>query len=163
MARPHRLSMTAALIVCLVSTQWTGTLFASDDTNKTTATSAPATTTEHFHFTLDPGFFDTNSSAEPIAPDARIFDFVPAQTSATARQVYQGRPYRMRGRHDGAVAAMMIGAVATIAGAAVLVYANRPDCDRDRFASGCGYGTKVIGSSVLAGGVVGLTIGAITW
>jgi hypothetical protein len=57
----------------------------------------------------------------------------------------------------------MIGAIATIAGTAILVYANRPDCDMNRYAGGCGYGTKVVGGSVLAGGLVGLTVGAITW
>ena len=163
MTRPHRFSMTAAVIVCLVSTQWTGKLFASDDPSKTLATPAPAPPAEHFRFTLDPGFFGSNPLSGHVAEDARIFNLVPAESNTFNRQIYQGRPYRMRGQRDGAVAALMIGAVATIAGTAVLLYANRPDCDMNRYAGGCGYGTKVVGGSVLAGGIVGLTVGAITW
>ena len=163
MARPHRLSMTAAVIVCLVSTQGNGTLFASEDTNKTQASPAPLPPMERSRFTLDPGFFDTNPSAAPVVQGAGTFNLVPTPFSAFAGQVYQGRPYRMGGRRDGSIAALMIGAVATIAGTAILVYANRPDCDMNRFAGGCGYGTKVIGGSVLAGGMVGLFVGAITW
>ena len=64
---------------------------------------------------------------------------------------------------DGSIAAIMIGAVATITGAAILVYANRPDCNTNQFAGGCGYGTKVIGGAVLSGGIVGLFVGALTW
>jgi hypothetical protein len=156
--------MTAAVIVCLVSTQGNGTLFASDDehTAGTIVSSTELPRVERFRFTLDPGFFDTNPSSEPFAQGARTFKFVPTPSSAFARQVYQGRPYRMRGR-DGSIKALMIGAVATITGTAILVYANRPDCDGNRSAGGCGYGTKVIGGSVLAGGIVGLTVGAITW
>jgi hypothetical protein len=44
-----------------------------------------------------------------------------------------------------------------------LVYANRPDCNTNQFAGGCGYGTKVIGGAVLSGGIVGLFVGALTW
>jgi hypothetical protein len=57
----------------------------------------------------------------------------------------------------------MIGAAAAIAGTAVLVYANRPECATDTVAGGCGYGTKVVGTAVLSGGIVGLFVGALTW
>ena len=57
----------------------------------------------------------------------------------------------------------MIGAVAAITGTAILLYANRPECETDRFAGGCGYGTKVVGGAVLSGGIVGLFVGALTW
>ena len=66
-------------------------------------------------------------------------------------------------RRDGSIAAIMIGAAAAITGTAVLVYANRPERATNQFAGGCGYGTKVIGTSVLAGGIVGLFVGALTW
>jgi hypothetical protein len=36
-----------------------------------------------------------------------------------------------------------VGAVASITGAAILVYANRPECATNQLAGGCGYGTKV--------------------
>jgi hypothetical protein len=61
------------------------------------------------------------------------------------------------------MAAIMIGTVATITGAAILVYANRPECDTRQYAGGCGYGTKVIGGAVLSGGMVSLVVGALTW
>ena len=57
----------------------------------------------------------------------------------------------------------MIGAAAAIAGTAVLVYANRPECSTNQMASGCGYGTKVVGTAVLSAGLVGLVVGALTW
>jgi hypothetical protein len=59
------------------------------------------------------------------------------------------------------VAAIAVGAVASIAGAAVLVYANRPECRINESASGCGYGTKVVGGAVLSAGIVGLVAGAL--
>ena len=58
---------------------------------------------------------------------------------------------------------MFIGAAAAIAGTALLVYANRPECSTTPTAGGCGYGAKVLGGAVLTGGVVGVTIGALTW
>ena len=165
MARPHHLSMTGAVIVCLVSAQANATLFANDDEHpgRTVSTPTPSPQAERPPFTLDPGFFAANPLPGPVAQSAHTFTFAPAQSSVLAAQVYQGRPYRMRGQRDGSIAALMIGAVATITGAAILVYANRPDCERDRYAGGCGYGTKVIGGSVLSGGIVSLTIGALTW
>jgi hypothetical protein len=66
-------------------------------------------------------------------------------------------------RNSGARAAIILGSVAAVAGAAVLVYANRPECGANHAAGGCGYGTKVAGGAVLAGGVLGITIGAVTW
>ncbi|HEY2905176.1 MAG TPA: hypothetical protein VGJ29_04695 [Vicinamibacterales bacterium] len=66
-------------------------------------------------------------------------------------------------RNNAAAAEMVLGGIAAIAGTAILVYANRPDCSRDRFADGCGYGTKVVGGSFLAGGVVVFSVGALTW
>jgi hypothetical protein len=199
MARTHHLSMTGAVIVCLVSTQGNGTLFANGDkcslsetpssqslTNCTSETqmstsgglaptisidehpagtdlsSTPLPQMERSRFTLNAGFFAANPSLGPVAQgEHRTFNLAPTQSSAFAGQVYQGRPYRM-GR-DGSIAAIMIGAVATIAGASILVYANRPDCNTNQFAGGCGYGTKVIGGAVLSGGIVGLVVGALTW
>ncbi len=58
---------------------------------------------------------------------------------------------------------IILGAVASIAGTAILVYANRPECSTNQTANGCGYGTKVIGGAVLSAGIVGLVAGALTW
>src|SRR4029077_11377490 len=112
-------------------------------------------------FTLPESFVE-NASLVGIASGAhRTFTITPTTSSAFAGQIYQGRPYRIN--RDGSIAALMIGAVAAIAGTAVLVYANRPECTTNQFAGGCGYGTKVVGGAVLSGGVVGLFIGALTW
>jgi hypothetical protein len=70
---------------------------------------------------------------------------------------------RGRGRNGGARAAIILGSVAAVAGSAVLVYANRPECSANHSASGCGYGTKVLGGAVLAGGAVSIAAGALTW
>jgi hypothetical protein len=149
MTRPRHLSLTAAVVVCLVSTQSTITLFASGDLSSKTETSPAPATPDHARFTLSPGFFAPNPPAVP---------------SVSVRQIYPGRPYPMPNhRHDGAIMALTIGAIATITGTAILVYANRPDCEFKHYAGGCGYGTKVVGGSVVAGGIVGLTVGAVTW
>jgi hypothetical protein len=149
MPRPRHFSLTAAVVVCLVSTQSTITLFASDDVSSKTQTSPAPATPDRARFTLPPGFFATNQPAVP---------------SVSVRQIYPGRPYPMPPhRHDGAIVALTIGAIATITGTAILIYANRPECDFNHHAGGCGYGTNVVGGSVLAGGIVGLTVGAITW
>jgi hypothetical protein len=90
------------------------------------------------------------------------FNFIPIQsTSLAQRGGYRGR--RSGGGGGGAAVAIIIGAAATIGGTAVLVYANRPECSMNLRADGCGYGTKVVGGAVLAGGLVGLLVGAATW
>ena len=134
----------------------------------------PAGTDSPFHplpqiepsrFVLDSGLFAANPSPGPAERGAqRPFNLLPAASSAFAGQIYQGRPYRTgtTGR-GGSIAALMIGAAATITGAAILVYANRPECDIHQFAGGCGYGPKVVGGAVLSGGIVGLFVGAVTW
>jgi hypothetical protein len=58
---------------------------------------------------------------------------------------------------------MILGAAAAITGAALLTYANRPDCSTNAVAEGCSYGTKVVGTAVTAGGIVTFLTGAFTW
>ncbi len=89
----------------------------------------------------------------------------PAQAAPFANAAWGQRDYGYGHHHrnDGARAAIIVGSIAAVAGAAVLVYANRPECGANHAASGCGYGTKVTGGAVLAGGVLGITIGALTW
>jgi hypothetical protein len=194
--------MTGAVIVCLVSNQWNGTVFASEEERSsreapssqsqtysssetqpsTSAELAPATVIDEHpagttdlwstlpqmgrsRFTLNAGDFAANPSLGPITPRPRgTLNLFPTRSSVFAGQVFQGRPYPMaRDRHDESLAAIMIGSVIAITGAAILVYANRPECDYNRFAGGCGYGTKVIGGAVLSGGIVGLVVGTLTW
>ena len=105
-----------------------------------------------------------NEALGTVAPRGEsAFKVAPAEFDRFAGQIYQGAPYPYRRRHDGSIAAIMIGAAAAITGAAVLVYANRPECTTNTVAGGCGYGTKVVGTAVLSGGIVGLFVGALTW
>jgi hypothetical protein len=84
----------------------------------------------------------------------------PADAELLAQRWGRGR----RGRHNASRTAIILGSVAAVAGAAVLVYANRPECGAtNHSASGCSYGTKVVGGAVLAGGVVSIAAGALTW
>jgi hypothetical protein len=199
MVRTHRLSMTGALIVCLVGTPWSGTLFASEEEASSRAapssqsvvnstsevqggTSArpaaavsageqPASATEFPRSTLERSPFTRNdevltANAPVGAAGAQVWrstlKFAPVESSSFAqRGGYGGR--RGRGGRNGAAAAIFLGAVASIAGGAILVYANRPECGTNQMASGCGYGTKVIGGAVLSAGIVGLAVGALTW
>jgi hypothetical protein len=199
MARTHSLTMTTVVMICLVSTQWNGTLFASGDEAssreaassqpqvggtsetpvstlegpapvdsigqqpaETTASAAPLPQTERSRFTFNDVDLTANSPLGfSLQRSRRAFNVGPAQSSAFAGQVYQGRP--IRSARDGSMAAMMIGAVASITGAAILIYANRPECSMSQFGSGCGYGTKVVGGAVLSGGIVSLLVGAWTW
>jgi hypothetical protein len=200
MATVRRVSMTAVVIVCLLGTQWSGTLFASEaGSSPSTAAVSPLlitvasdvqaptslglvqavaiggqsveTTDVSSASGLQSGrarlSFDAlalNEALGTVAPRGKsAFEVAPAEFDRFASQIYQGAPYPYRRRHDGSIAAIMIGAAAAIAGAAVLVYANRPDCTTNAVAGGCGYGTKVVGTAVLSGGIVGLFVGALTW
>lgn len=96
---------------------------------------------------------------------AHVWRGIPTFHPDDAGSLAQRRGYRGRGsgRNDGARAAIFLGAVGVIAGTAVLVYTNRPECSVSARANGCGYGTKVAGGAVLSAGLVGLLIGALTW
>jgi hypothetical protein len=112
--------------------------------------------------------FDAPESRERVrtrAPLAqRSFEIAPFEFNLHGGQIYAGPPYPMyHYHHNGAIAAIMVGAAAAITGTAVLVYANRPECSFSPYAGGCGYGTKVVGSAVLSGGIVSLFVGALIW
>jgi len=146
MVRTHRWSATAAVLVCVLGIQGNAaTLFAADGN----VTAAAATT----------------STATPSAEAPRLVidtsKFVLADESATFAQ---RRRFWGRGdRNEGARAAIVVGTIAAITGAALLVYANRPDCSANPAAGGCGYGTKVVGGAVLAAGAVGIVAGTVSW
>jgi hypothetical protein len=158
MARTQRLSTTGALIVCLVGTQWSGPLFASEQelSERSAATSAVS---EHSGLTLNGEALATIGLGAQASAHAwpGALEFTPVESSSFSQRRWG------RGRSDSARAEIIFGAVASIAGAAVLVYANRPECSTNQAASGCGYGTKVIGGAVLSAGLVTLVIGALTW
>jgi hypothetical protein len=175
MARIHRVPTTAALIVCLAGSPGGGIVFASEEepsSNQAPSSQLVSSTTSEAQGTTSP------AAAISVARPATVRDmfsgppsilkrspFTLTHERLTADSFAQRRGYRGRGRggRNGAVAAMVIGAAASIAGTAILVYANRPECGTNQTANGCGYGTKVIGGAVLSAGIVGLVVGAFAW
>jgi hypothetical protein len=148
MARTHRLTATAAVVVCLIGTQWTGvTAFAAEEATPSSPvpTSSAATTSA--------------AQTPRLVIDASRFTLDDDSSTLAQRRGFRGRG----GRNDGAQAAIVVGTLAVITGAALLVYANRPECRTNQSANACGYGTKVIGGSVLSAGFVGILAGTITW
>jgi hypothetical protein len=153
MARIHRVPTIVALIVCLLGGPGGGILFAADEQLPPLTTPPVA----HSPFTFTSEIWPVEN-ARAQAWQGR-FNFIPADSTLLA----QRRGFRGRGRRGGgSAAAIVIGSAAAIAGAAVLVYANRPEC-RTTGGEGCGYGTKVAGGAVLSAGVVGIVVGALTW
>jgi len=144
---------TAALILCLFG-QCTP-LFASDGP----PTPAPATPLTFNGAPL--------AALGPLDSDRpAVLRSVVLLAPADANQFAQFGGFRGRrrgGRNQGAAAALFLGAAGVIAGSAVLVYANRPECSVNANFGGCGYGTKVVGGAVLSAGLAGLLIGAVTW
>jgi len=152
----HRLSTTGALVVCLIGSQLTATVFASEEDHTPAApTSTFASSIQSASRTLA----STDLRGSQPTVDFRVVD---AAAFGDAGQYYGRRS--SRGRRNGAAAAIVaLGAVASITGGAILVYANRPECSTTRVASGCGYGTKVVGGAVLSAGLVGIVAGALAW
>ena len=107
----------------------------------------------------------TELDAATLEPQPRLVidpsRFTLADESSALAQRRGG--FRGRGRNEGARAAIVIGTLAAITGAAVLVYANRPECRTNGSANACSYGTKVIGGAVLTAGAVGIVAGSISW
>jgi hypothetical protein len=132
-----RLLAIPALVLSLFVAPMSGVLFAAADESASRA--APA------HLTLN---------GQPLVAMA------PALAAASQPGYYARPPHH---RNQGAATAIFLGAAGAIAGTAVLVYANRPECGLNPYAGGCGYGTKVAGGAVLAAGVVGLVVGAALW
>jgi hypothetical protein len=150
MRRSYRASM-AVLIASLIAIEST-TLFASDPERAASAAQSPLT----FH-------------GQPLTAISLHRDDL-AITGATVPSASEPNAYtqfggfrRGRRRNAGAATAIFLGAAGAIAGTAVLVYANRPECNANPTLGGCGYGTKVAGGAVLSAGLVGIMIGALTW
>jgi len=152
MARTHPSWTIRLLILCLIGALSDATLFAAgqqpssnEGARISSAVSAPL-------FTAPP----------QVQSDHKFLADEFASSEQRRRREPDGYG-RGGGRNNAAAAEMVLGGIAAIAGTAILVYANRPDCNRNQFADGCGYGTKVVGGSFLAGGVVIFSVGALTW
>jgi len=168
MATRDRFTITAAVLVCFLSSQ-SRTVLASDG-GAPSDDAAPAST--HHGETIDTSIEAPQLPADSSIPARPFAAFTSASRAAAVHfdaasdafggQVFRDRPIRVDNR-DGSMAAMILGAAAAITGASLLFYANRPECDARPYAGGCGYGTKVIGGAVLTGGLVSVTIGALTW
>jgi hypothetical protein len=165
MANINGVATTCAVIACLVGTQLTSTASAQQQNFASTGTSSPpATAASAPRLILNDDVLAPLHSSGAMASDAwrggPAFAVIDAGSFADAGQF---RRRGSRGRNSAAAAVIAVGAVASIAGAAVLVYANRPECNTNQLASGCSYGTKVVGGAVLTGGIVGIVAGALAW
>jgi hypothetical protein len=162
MARTHRVPTTAALIVCLMGTPWTGTLFASDEKGGGAGGTSASSVVERSRFALSEEGLAAIAPVETAGGQVLRSGFRPVEFGSFAqRGRYRGRG--SRGGNGGSQAAIVFGAVASVAGGALLVYANRPECRTNERATGCGYGYKVVGGAVLSAGVVSLVAGALIW
>ena len=149
MGRSNRTSTTAVLLVCLLGTPWTdAAVFASDEEAASGATrpARPIVTA-------------------PLETHPRLVIDLSRFTLADESSTFAQRRGFLRGRsrNEGARTAIVVGTLAAITGAALLVYANRPECSRSASANACGYGTKVIGGAVLTAGAVGIVAGTVSW
>jgi hypothetical protein len=153
MIKTHRLSTTGVLMVCLIGTQWSGVLFASQEERPWIT--APSE--------VQQSIVEPSPSLGPFSPQALRATPMLASLEAEGFGQRGGSRGRGRGRNGAAQAAIVLGAAASIAGTAVLVYANRPECSANHAANGCGYGTKVTGTAVLSAGIVALVVGALSW
>ena len=184
MIRTHRASTAAAAIVCLLAAPSSEMLFASDDATSRSGSASPsavsATTAKEDVSAISAATVAGGEQFPGTTAFARsVMDHPPlllGDATLTARSlaiapdassVFAQRGYGRRGsggrNNSGSAAAMFIGAAAAIAGTALLVYANRPECNMVPTAGGCGYGTKVVGGAVLSAGIVGVIVGAATW
>jgi hypothetical protein len=144
-----------ALALCLVASPLGGTLFAQE-IGRASAEPLPHVLSPS---ALSP-FVSPAATDSPADRWRASFHEFPLSAVDEEQRGYRSRRSRGRGT---AAAAIMVGAASAVAGTALLVYANRPECSANRSAAGCGYGTKVAGGSFLAGGVIGIAVGAALW
>jgi hypothetical protein len=158
----HRLSTTGALVICLIATQWSGTLFASQEERPSNATPSEVQPSagEPSRLVFSDQVFAEHPSFGLPGPQLLT---TPVFASSEFEGLGQRGGYRGRSRNGAATAAIVLGSAAAIGGGAVLVYANRPECSVNHAATGCGYGAKVTGTAVLSAGIVALIVGALSW
>jgi hypothetical protein len=175
MARTHRPSTIAILVVCVFGAPLSGTLLASEQAASSRAPATgeqPASATDLFS-----GLPSTSERPLFAISDEALTGRAPLGAASlrawrntlgvdAANSSFAQRGWRRgggRGGHnDAAQAEILVGVIASVTGAAILVYSHRPECSNPA-ASGCGYGTRVVGGAVLSAGVLSLVIGALTW
>ena len=174
MVRTHRLSTVSALILCFVATEFSGVLLATGEQPTTAALSSQsgldvAAETARTAVGRPRRAFSKEALIANLPIDVTgrgvsggTLTFPSLESSFLAQRGWR-RDRGVRHRNGAAQAEMILGAVASITGGAVLAYANRPECNARPTADGCGYGTKVVGGAVLTGGMASLLVGALTW
>jgi hypothetical protein len=160
MVTTRRAVTTAVLVACLSSAPLSGTVAASEPAppgppgNASSIQADQPTPTGRSPFVLSDEML-RRSLLESDGREARV----PA--TAYGQWGYYGPPPHHH--HNGAAqAAIIFGSAAVIAGTAMMIYANRPECDSVVHSNDC-YGEKVFGGSILAGGIVSLTMGMVMW
>ncbi len=154
MVRIHR-TTTAALMACVLATCSPNLVLASEEDQGAPHAIAPRLTYEGKPLAaFQPATLDQGLAVDAVA-------LAPSESSAFGQ--WGGGFRRGRGRNNAAAAAIFLGAAGAIAGTALLVYADRPDCNVNPTLGGCGYGTKVAAGAVLSAGLVGLLVGAVMW
>ncbi len=162
MVTTRRAVTTAVLVACLSGAPLSGTVAASEPAppaspgNASSIQANPPATTSRSPFVLS----DEMLRRSLIESDAREAG-VPAAAYGQWGGYHGGHHHH--GHDNGAAqAAIILGSAAAIAGSAVLIYSNRPECDAFVHSNDC-YGEKVVGGSLLAGGIVSLVMGAVLW
>ena len=160
---------SGALVVCLAGAPFGSTAFASESTTPESTPTPPSIVSAGLD-AYAPGHLGSMALVPPsrftVSDDKLAAHGLIGLGAPSLAFDHRGRYRGRRSRWDdnrAAQTAIIIGGVASIAGAAMLVYANRPECRANQFANGCGYGSKVVGGAVLSGGLVSITLGAITW
>ena len=161
MPNMRRLSGSVALSVCLIGSGWGDTVFA-DEPLAAAVVSLPAVNvspTQQLSATSGSRLAIGEHTLQAMAVPERTSRLLQS-ASLAQRRGYGGYGRRRNGASQ---AEMILGAAAAITGAALLTYANRPECSVNALADGCSYGTKVVGTAVTAGGIVTFLTGALTW
>ena len=169
MTTTHR-AILAPLTACIMVVQCTSTLLASSEPAAAPTDTQLVSESERAATPTSPGLTYEGKPLIAFAPlpadepPAVTGSMLGAPVESRAFGQWGGRGYRRgRGRNTAAATAIFLGAVGTIAGTALLVYAGRPECGGNPELGGCGYGTKVLGGAVLSAGLVGGMGGALTW
>jgi hypothetical protein len=161
MTSTHRPWTIAAVVLCLGGAPFTRTLSASEQQPVSATPDATLAVTTSARAPAPRSLFTL--SDDQLIASASPWRGTSGPAVAESRQWGHHGHYGHGHGNGGAQAAIIIGSAVAIAGTAILVYANRPDCDRRPEPDGCGYGTQVVGGSMLAGGVVSLVVGAAMW